>query len=96
MKLAVSVVIPAFNEGAEIVPVLDRIFDGVELECEILVVVDFEEDTTVPVLRAYASREPRLKALISTYGRGPANAIRYGIDHVANRQHWVGHADLDP
>jgi dolichol-phosphate mannosyltransferase len=84
VKLAVSVVIPAFTEGAEIVPVLDRIFDGVELECEILVVVDFAEDTTVPVLRAYASREPRLKALISTYGRGPANAIRYGIDHVAN------------
>ena len=84
MKLAVSVVIPAFNEGAEIVPVLDRIFDGVQLECEILVVVDFEEDATVPVLRAYASREPRLKALVSTYGRGPANAIRYGIDHVAN------------
>lgn len=84
MKLAVSVVIPAYNEGTAIIPVLDRIFDGVELECEILVVVDFEEDTTVPVLRAYASHEPRLKTLVSTYGRGPANAIRYGINHVAN------------
>lgn len=84
MKLAVSVVIPAYNEGTAIVPVLDRIFDGVELECEILVVVDFEEDTTVPVLRAYASHEPRLKTLVNTYGRGPANAIRYAIDHVNN------------
>lgn len=84
MRLAVSVVIPAYNEGTAIVPVLDRIFEGVELECEILVVVDFEEDTTVPVLSAYASHEPRLKTLVSTYGRGPANAIRYGIDHVAN------------
>jgi dolichol-phosphate mannosyltransferase len=77
-------VIPAHNEGTEIIPVLDRIFDGVALDCEILVVVDFVDDTTVPVLNAYASREPRLKTLISTYGRGPANAIRYGIDHVAN------------
>ena len=84
MKLAVSVVIPAYNEGTAIVPVLDRIFDGVQLECEILVVVDFEEDTTVPVLRAYASHEPRLKTLVSTYGRGPANAIRYAIDHVTH------------
>ncbi|MDQ1483118.1 MAG: dolichol-phosphate mannosyltransferase, partial [Actinomycetota bacterium] len=70
MRLAVSVVIPAFNEGTAIVPVLDRIFDGVQLECEILVVTDFEKDSTVPVLRDYATREPRLKALVSSYGRG--------------------------
>jgi len=84
VSLAVSVVIPAYNEGLAIVPVLDRIFDGVGLECEILVVVDFEEDTTVPVLCEYASHEPRLKTLISTYGSGPANAIRYAIDRVVN------------
>jgi dolichol-phosphate mannosyltransferase len=84
MKLAVSVVIPACNEGTAIIPVLDRIFDGVELECEILVVVDFEQDSTLPILATYASHEPRLKTLVSTYGRGAANAIRYGIDHVSN------------
>jgi dolichol-phosphate mannosyltransferase len=84
MSLAISVVIPAYNEGSSIVAVLDRIFDAVESECEILVVVDFEADTTVPVLRAYSEREPRLRTLVSTYGRGPANAIRYGIDQVKN------------
>ncbi|HET6210388.1 MAG TPA: glycosyltransferase family 2 protein [Jatrophihabitans sp.] len=84
MSLAISVVIPAYNEGNSIVAVLDRIFDSVESECEILVVVDFESDTTVPVLRDYSEREPRLHTLISSYGRGPANAIRYGIDQVKN------------
>ena len=84
MSLAISVVIPAYNEGESIVPVLDRIFDAVQSKCEILVVVDFEQDTTVPVLQAYSEHEPRLKAVVSTYGRGPANAIRYGIDQVAN------------
>ena len=84
MSLAISVVIPAYNEGESIVPVLDRIFDAVQSECEILVVVDFAQDTTVPVLQAYGEHEPRLKAVVSTYGRGPANAIRYGIDQVAN------------
>jgi len=84
MSLAISVVIPAYNEGEAIIPVLDRIFDAVESECEILVVVDFEEDTTVPVLRDYSEREPRLHTLISSYGRGPANAIRFGIDQVKN------------
>ena len=84
MSLAISVVIPAYNEGESIVPVLDRIFDAVQSECEILVVVDFKRDTTVPVLQAYSEHEPRLKAVVSTYARGPANAIRYGIDQVAN------------
>jgi dolichol-phosphate mannosyltransferase len=82
MSVALTVVIPAYNEGDEIVPVLDRIFDAVESECEIYVVVDFPEDTTVPVLEEYRQREPRLQSLINTYGRGPANAIRFGIDQV--------------
>ncbi|HEU5270416.1 MAG TPA: glycosyltransferase [Jatrophihabitans sp.] len=84
MSLAISVVIPAYNEGESIIPVLDRIFDSVESECEILVVVDSAEDSTVPVLRDYSEREPRLHTLINTYGRGPANAIRFGIDQVKN------------
>lgn len=82
MSVSLTVVIPAFNEGEAIVPVLDRIFDAVESDCEICVVVDFEEDSTVPVLAAYREREPRLKTLVNTYGRGPANAIRFGIDQV--------------
>ena len=82
--MAVSVVIPAYNEGEDIVPVLDRIFEAVESECEVLVVVDFLEDTTVPVVEAHAEEEPRLRSLVNTYGRGPANAIRYGIDHVTD------------
>ena len=82
MSVALTVVIPAYNEGEAIVPVLDRIFDAVESDCEIYVVVDFEEDSTVPVLAAYREHEPRLKTLVNTYGRGPANAIRYGIDQV--------------
>ena len=93
MSLAISVVIPAYNEGEAIIPVLDRIFDAVQSTCEILVVVDFEEDTTVPVLRAYSESEPRLKTVVSTYGRGPANAIRYGIDQVTNTVVVVTMAD---
>jgi dolichol-phosphate mannosyltransferase len=81
--LRVSVVIPAYNEGEAIVPVLERIFEAVMLPCEALVVVDFEEDTTRPVVLRLAETEPRLRCLVSTYGRGPANAIRYGIDHAS-------------
>lgn len=79
----VSVVIPAYNEGKNIVAGLDRIFEAVKLDAEIVVVVDSEDDTTVPVVREYAQREPRLHYLVNDYGRGPAQAIRYGIDHAS-------------
>ena len=79
----VSVVIPAYNEGENILPVLDRIFEAVHLPCEVLVVVDAPEDTTVPVVDEYSLKEPRLRCLVNTYGRGPANAIRFGIAAAA-------------
>jgi dolichol-phosphate mannosyltransferase len=79
----VSVVVPAYNEGENIVPVLDRIFDSVRLPCEVLVVVDTAADSTVGVIDEYARKEPRLRCLVNSYGRGPANAIRYGIDAAA-------------
>ena len=75
----VSVVVPAYNEGEHILPVLDRVFEAVRLPCEVLVVVDAPDDTTVPVVDEYSLKEPRLRCLVNTYGRGPANAIRFGI-----------------
>jgi len=78
----VSIVVPAYNEGEHILAVLDRLFESVKLACEVLVVVDTDTDTTIPVTEEYALKEPRLKTLINTYGRGPANAIRFGIDNA--------------
>jgi len=77
-----SVIIPAYNEGDNIIAGLDRIFEAITLDAEVLVVVDSVEDTTVPVVTAYSKKEPRLHYLVNDYGRGPAQAIRYGIDHA--------------
>jgi glycosyltransferase involved in cell wall biosynthesis len=79
-KPRVTVVIPAYNEGPAIVPVLDRLIESVTLSCEVLVVVDFPEDTTVPVVEAYRDRvQPTVSVIVNDYGQGPAHAIRYGI-----------------
>ena len=59
----VSIVIPAYEEGDNIVPVLDRLFESVRLSCEVLVVVDSAEDSTVSVVCDYAEKEPRLRHL---------------------------------
>jgi dolichol-phosphate mannosyltransferase len=76
----VTVVIPAYNEADDIIPVLDRLLESVSLPCEVLVVVDFPEDTTIPSIEAYADHaQPTVRAVVSDYGRGPAQAIRYGV-----------------
>jgi dolichol-phosphate mannosyltransferase len=79
----VSVVVPAYNEGETIVPCLDRIFAGVTLPCEVLVVYDDPADTTVPYLEKYARDERRLLPVLNELGRGPARAIRWGIEHAS-------------
>jgi dolichol-phosphate mannosyltransferase len=89
----VSIVIPAYNEAGHIVPALDRIFEAVQLPAEVLVVVDAPTDTTIPVIEAYQRAEPRLRWLHNTYGPGPANAIRYGIDQARAKVAVVTMAD---
>jgi glycosyltransferase involved in cell wall biosynthesis len=78
----VSIIVPVFNEGSEISQFLDRVFEAVTLPCELLAVYDTEDDTTAPHLTAYARHESRLRPVLNTYGRGPAAALRYGIDHA--------------
>jgi dolichol-phosphate mannosyltransferase len=78
-----SIVVPAYNEGEAILPFLERLFESVSTPCEVLVVYDAPDDTTVPVLVELAAREPRLQPTLNSYGRGPANAIRYGFDRAS-------------
>lgn len=78
--LRVSVVIPVYNEGANILPCLTRLQQSVQTTAEILLVHDMPEDTTVPYGEDAARTDPRVRMVLNTYGRGPANAIRYGFD----------------
>jgi dolichol-phosphate mannosyltransferase len=76
------VVIPAHNEAEGIVACLDRVFEAVTLPCEVIVVFDTPDDTTVAYLEKYCETEPRLVPALNTYGRGPADAIRFGVDQA--------------
>jgi glycosyltransferase involved in cell wall biosynthesis len=79
----VSVVVPAYQEGEAVEACLQRITEGVSLPFELLVVVDSPDDSTAPVVERFSAHDPRVRLLVNTYGRGPANAIRYGIDVAA-------------
>ena len=81
-KPRVSVVIPAYNEAENIVSTLDRIAESVSLPYEVLVVVDTSDDATVDAVAASGRQLADVRVLVQDYGRGPANAIRYGIDQA--------------
>lgn len=79
---SVSVVVPAFHEQDGIARVLDRLVEGISLEFEVLVVVDGADDPTIDAVADHVGTDSRVRTVVNTYGRGPANAIRYGVDHA--------------
>jgi glycosyltransferase involved in cell wall biosynthesis len=76
----VSIVVPAYNEGEAIGPFIDRVTSTVTIPFELLIVVDTPDDTTLPPVAEATARDPRIRGVINTHGRGPAQAIRYGFD----------------
>jgi glycosyltransferase involved in cell wall biosynthesis len=80
---SLSVVIPVYNEGEAVRPTLDRVLGEIGPDSEVLVVYDMPEDTTRPVLEEYAATDKRVRPSLNTIGRGPANAIRFGLGAAA-------------
>ena len=76
---ALSVVVPVYNEGPNIEAVLRAFEAAVATPHEILVVYDFDEDTTVPVVRALQSEFPDVRPHRNAIGRGVLNALKAGI-----------------
>jgi len=80
MKPRVSIVVPVYEEGEHVLPFLERVIESVQIPFELLAVYDSMEDSTRPYLEKYAEEEPRVRPTLNTYGRGPARAIRFGMD----------------
>ncbi len=74
-----SVVVPAYNEAENILPLLQGLQDVVGDRHEVLLVYDFDEDTTLPPARAFAAGYPELRLVRNEIGRGVLNAMRAGI-----------------
>jgi glycosyltransferase involved in cell wall biosynthesis len=74
-----AIVLPVYNEGEAVEPVLRALATGVRTPHEIVVVYDFDEDTTVPVVARLATEIPGLRGLRNDLGRGVLNAMKAGI-----------------
>jgi glycosyltransferase involved in cell wall biosynthesis len=78
-NLDLSIILPVFNEGEAVEPVLRALAAGVQTSHEIVVVYDFDEDTTVPVVERLQREIPNLRPLRNNIGRGVLNAMKAGI-----------------
>jgi dolichol-phosphate mannosyltransferase len=74
-----SIVLPVYNEGEAVEPVLRGLAASVKTPHELVVVYDFDGDTTVPVIGRLARDIPGLRGLRNDLGRGVLNAMKAGI-----------------
>ena len=74
-----AVVLPVYNEGDAVEPVLRALSGQIMTPHELVVVYDFDGDTTVPVIGRLATEIPPLRGLRNDIGRGVLNAMKSGI-----------------
>lgn len=93
-----SIVSPVYNEGFNITKLLDRLREKVKTPYELLLVYDFEEDSTCPVVKKYiAENHTKNISLVRNNvgsGRGVINAVKTGIARVTGEATLILMADL--
>lgn len=77
--IEVSIVLPVYDEGPAVVPVLRALEQDVRSAHEILVVYDYDADPTVPAVAAVQGELPTVRLLRNDIGRGVLNAMKAGI-----------------
>jgi len=93
-----TIVIPVYNEGENIAVAIEKIEQEVICPHIINIVYDFEEDTTVPVVKQLQSKyQTSINLVKNNYGRGVLNAIKTGLATSESEFVIVTMADLcDP
>lgn len=89
-----SLIVPVFNEHESFPKLIAEVEQHVPQPFRMLVIYDFDEDTTVPVAREYQTKRPWLELVRNDLGRGPANAICAGFAAAGEGPALVVMADL--
>ncbi len=75
-----TIVMPVYNEGANIGRVLEGLHHAVHAQpFEVIVVYDFERDDTLPAVQRLKAAMPEIRLLHNALGPGVLNAIRAGF-----------------
>lgn len=75
-----DIVVPVYNEDKGIVRLFDEIEREISIEKRVMIVYDFAEDTTVPVVEEHIDDYSfEITLVLNTLGRGVINAIKMGF-----------------
>jgi len=89
-----DIVIPVYNEGENIIRVLESLDRGVETPSRVLICYDRDDDDTLPAVRSY--RPQRLEiAFVKNRGKGAFGAVVTGFEDSSARAVLVYPADDD-
>lgn len=88
------VVTPVFNEAENFPALYEEVKKKIKTPHKLVVVYDFDEDTTVPVAKKYQKNDKDLVLHKNTRGRGALNALLSGFDYVPSGPVLVTMADL--
>lgn len=89
-----NIVVPVYNEAENFRPMYEEVEEKIKIPHRLIVVYDFDEDTTVPVAREVAKKDPKVELVKNTIGRGALNAVKTGFNHVESGPVLVVMADL--
>lgn len=85
MNIAISIIMPIFNEGAHLATTITSILSQENVdELEVLCIDDGSSDNSVTLLQALASEHPQIK-LLQQQNQGPAAARNRGIELARGR-----------
>jgi dolichol-phosphate mannosyltransferase len=93
--IPLSVVVPVFNESANVAPLVAEIVSALrgQMAFEIVYVDDCSKDDTLVQLCALKERTPELRVLRHVQQSGQSTALRTGVKHA--RGVWIATLDGD-
>ncbi len=93
-QIKLSVVIPVYNEDKNIEQTLKNLADNIKVSHEVIVVYDFEKDTTLPVVQRLKEQYKNLYLVKNNVAPGPSGALRTGFSVAKAPYVLVTMADL--
>jgi glycosyltransferase involved in cell wall biosynthesis len=93
---SLQIVMPVYNEGANILRTLREAEAKIKTHHSVLLVYDFDEDNTLPVVGQYIEESGvgNIALVKNRYGRGVLNALKTGFDAAEADVVLVAMADL--
>ena len=91
--IGVSFLIPAYDEAATIIEVLERIH-ALDLDVEVIVVDDGSKDDTAALVASYAAGHPAVQ-LLRQPNRGKGSAVRLAATRVTKDIAVIQDADME-